>query len=95
MLKTLIIRTVLNIFVETTFFRIFWWIETSKEHNLFDYFIYLFILEFFCNGVSSDEFNASLLNKSTNYWSQIFNIIVLISKSEPTNLSMALWNINV
>ncbi len=44
-------------------FRIFWWIESSKEQHLFE-------IEIFCGinvcTVTFDQFNASLLNKSIN-----------------------------
>jgi len=54
MLKTV------NIFVQTVmdFFKIHWWIESSKEKHLFEIFNILFPDTF-------DPFNASLLNKST------------------------------
>ncbi len=48
------------------FFRILWWIESSKEQHLFE-------KEIFCNiiingfTVTFDQFNASLLNKLINF----------------------------
>ncbi len=52
----------LNIFVEMEilFFRIFWWVECSKEQHLFE-------IEIFCNITNmfiANHFNKSLLNKS-------------------------------
>ncbi len=48
------------------FFRILWWIESSKEQHLFG-------LEIFCNIINVftatfDQFNASLLNKSIHFF---------------------------
>ncbi len=76
MLKTVVLH---NIFVETViilFFRILWWIESSKEH--------LFEIESFCNiinifTVTFDQFNASLMNKSINFLEKKMDVTDYIS----------------
>ncbi len=52
----------LNIFVEAVmqFFRIIWWTESSKEQHLFE-----------TDYLTFDQFNASLLNKSNNFFQKI------------------------
>jgi len=39
------------------FFRIIWWIESSKEQHLF-------VMEILCNVINAGQFNASLLDKN-------------------------------
>ncbi len=58
MLKTVLL---LNIFIETVihFLGIFWWIERSKENNLFEIVIFCDIINIFT--VSFSQLNASLL----------------------------------
>ncbi len=60
----------MNIFCKQ-FFKIIWWIENSKEQNLFE-------TEIFCNNakiftVTFDQFNAFLLNKSSSFFKNVKN----------------------
>ncbi len=81
-----VLKTVelLNIFVEI-FFRILWWIESSKEQHLF---------EIFCNNVKVSvtflQFNASLINKVLIYLF-IFKDSKLLNGSVYPTIS---WNSN-
>ncbi len=64
MLKTVVLT---NIFVETDlFFRIHRWIESSKEQHFFKIEIFCYIINVFT--VTFDQFNASLINKSINFF---------------------------
>ncbi len=65
MLKTVL----LHIFVESVmhyFFRILWWLEGSKEQHLFELEIICNIINIFT--LTFDKPNASLLNKSINFF---------------------------
>ncbi len=48
------------------FFRILWWIESSKEKHLFEIEIFCYIINAFT--VTFDQFNESLLNKSIHFF---------------------------
>ncbi len=59
------------------FFRIFWWIESSKEQYLFKMLVFCNIINVFT--VSFDQCNASLLNKSVKkLLPNISTVVVLL-----------------
>jgi len=71
----------LNIFVETViiilFSRIFRWIESLKEQQLFEIEIFCNIINVFT--ITFDKWNTSLLKKKQNkktYWPQTFELVV-------------------
>ncbi len=64
---------------EVFFFRFLWWIESSEEQHLFSA-IFCNILNVFI--ITFDQFKASLLNKSINFYN-------FFSKKTKTNYNVS------
>ncbi len=74
------------------FFRLLWWIQSSKEQHLFE-------IEMFCNiikifTVTIDHFNATLLNRSINLLNTYVNVNLIkcsLLVEWPAQLNPSSW----